>query len=208
VNGRAARAVRFASTARLLSWLAGAVGLGAMLLFLFQAGLFSALVPKEKLDVPVIENPDSISATASTVTGLDRQNQPYEVTAKRGRQDPVKPNIVYLEDIGAVFRKPGGKVYNVTASSGVYDDKLKEVELEGDVVISEGTSFTARTQKAHIKIETKAIMSDDPVSVDMAGGGTIESNGMQITDDGAQILFLNGVKARFGAATGKGDQTP
>ncbi len=85
-NGRAARAVRFASAARLLSYVAGAIGAGAFLLFLFQAGLFSALMPKEKLDVPVIENPDSISARTSTVTGLDRQNQPYEVTAKRGRR--------------------------------------------------------------------------------------------------------------------------
>ena len=57
-NGRAARAVRFASTARLLSYLAGAIGVGAFLLFLFQAGLFSAFMPKEKLNVPVIENPE------------------------------------------------------------------------------------------------------------------------------------------------------
>jgi lipopolysaccharide export system protein LptC len=207
-NGRAARAVRFASTARLLSYLAGAIGIGAFLLFLFQAGLFSAFMPKEKLNVPVIENPDSITARTSTVTGLDQENQPYEVTAKRGRQDAVKPNIVYLDDIAAVFRKPGGKVYNVTAASGIYDDKAKDVNLEGHVVISEATSFTARMEKAYVQIETKAMTSDVPVTVDMVGGGTIAANGMQITNDGTKILFLNGVKARFGAETGKGDQTP
>ena len=129
------------------------------------------------------------------------------MTAKRGRQDAVKPNIVHLEDIEAVFRKPGGKVYNVTSASGVYDDKAKDVDLEGQVVISEATTFTARMEKAYVQIETKAMTSDVPVTVDMVGGGTIAANGMQITDDGTKILFLNGVKARFGAETGKGDQT-
>ena len=40
------------------------------------------------------------------------------------------------------------------------------------------------------------------------GSGTVNANGMQITDDGARILFLNGVKARFTAAEGKGDDNP
>ena len=38
--------------------------------------------------------------------------------------------------------------------------------------------------------------------------GTINANGMQITDDGARILFLNGVRTRFDAPQTKGDANP
>ena len=46
-----------------------------------------------------------------------------------------------------------------------------------------------------------------PVSVTFTTG-TVNANAMQITDDGARILFLNGVKARFTAPEGKGDTNP
>jgi lipopolysaccharide export system protein LptC len=208
-SDRTTRAIRLATAARLFSWVAGAIGLAAIGLFLFQAGLFSALAPKEKIAKPVIEDPDTITARTSTVTGLDQQNQPYEITARHGRQDPVKANIIYLDDIGAKFRKADGKVYEVNALTGVYDDTSKEVDLKGGVVIREASSFVARMDRAHVKIESKTMASDSPVEVDMNGGGTIAAHGMQITDDGAKILFLNGVKARFGATdVVKGDQTP
>ncbi len=45
----------------------------------------------------------------------------------------------------------------LTSASGVYDDKAKDVNLEGQVVISEATTFTARMEKAYVQIETKAI---------------------------------------------------
>ncbi len=75
------------------------------------------------------------------------------------------------------------------------------------MTITEGARFVARMAKAHVVVEQKSLTSDVPVDVTM-GGGTIKANGLQITDDGARILFLNGVKARFRADAEKGDQTP
>ena len=200
-------AARRSAIARILSWLAAAIGLGAVVLFLVQAGLFSLLAPKEEIARPVIDNPEEISANNSTVNGLDRQNQPYQVTARRGRQDKDKPNIVYLEEVGATFNKTDGRTYAMSALKGVYDTKIKEMDLTGNVNIREGERFVARMEQAHVTVETKALTSTVPVDVSFAGG-MVHANGMQITDDGARILFLNGVKARFGAETAKGDQTP
>ncbi len=58
--------------------------------------------------------------------------------------------------------------------------------------------------KAHVVVEEKKLTSDAPVAVTLADG-TIEANGLEITNDGKTILFLNGVKARFAAwrATGR-----
>ena len=46
------------------------------------------------------------------------------------------------------------------------------------------------------QLEKKNLVSNVPVVVEM-GAGTIHANGMQMSNDGNTILFLNGVKARF-----------
>ena len=56
-------------------------------------------------------------------------------------------------------------------------------------------------------VEEKRLVSESPVAVTF-GSGTVNANGMQITDDGERILFLNGVKARFDAPQAKGDVIP
>jgi hypothetical protein len=45
-----------------------------------------------------------------------------------------------------------------------------------------------------------------PVLVEM-DSGTITANGLKISNDGKNILFLNGVKARFTETVKKGDNT-
>jgi hypothetical protein len=46
-----------------------------------------------------------------------------------------------------------------------------------------------------------------PVVVEM-GAGTIHANGLQVSNDGNNIKFLNGVKARFNQTMTNGDKTP
>lgn len=204
---RANRALRFATLARWMSWAAAAIGIGMVALFLVQAGLFGALMPEEKPAPAFTGDPDEATAADSTITGLDKQNLPYQVKAKRGWQDKDKPNLVHMESIDATFGKAGGKSYLMVSNTGIYDTKTKELDLEGAIAISEGSRFTARMEKAHMVVESKELSANVPVDVEM-GGGTIRANGLQITDDGAKILFLNGVKARFGAEAQKGDQVP
>ena len=84
---------------------------------------------------------------------------------------------------------------------------MHTMDLRGDVVISQGTRFTARMEKAHVLVKEKSLSSDVPVAVTLADG-FINANALRITNDGANILFLNGVKARFGAKVDKGDAAP
>ena len=70
------------------------------------------------------------------------------------------------------------------------------LDLEGNVTIVEKDRFTATMDKAHVVVEEKKLTSDVPVDVQFTSG-SIQANGVQITDDGRHILFLNGVKARF-----------
>lgn len=203
---RAAGALRWARIARALSWLAGLGGLAFVAVFLAQAGLFATLLPKPPEPTPAV-NPDQISATGSTVTGKDNENQPYSVKAERGWQDDKVLTRVHLEKVEGTFRKKTGEDYTLTADTGLYDTDVKALDLSGNVVIVQKDRFTARMDKAHVVVAEKRLESASPVTVDMPAG-RIEANGLQITNDGARILFLNGVKARFDGQASKGDQTP
>jgi lipopolysaccharide export system protein LptC len=204
---QARKAVRRAGLARAMTWLASALGLGFVLVFLAQAGLFASLMPEEPRAPTAQTRPDQIAATASTVSGLDREQQPYEVTARRGWQDEATPTLVHLEGPEGRFRRAAGTEYTITAKTGRYDTETRQLDLSGDVVLAQKDRFTARMEKANVVVEEKRLVSAGPVAVTF-GAGTVNANGMQITDDGRRILFLNGVKARFDAPQAKGDVIP
>ncbi|MFM8745237.1 MAG: LPS export ABC transporter periplasmic protein LptC [Aestuariivirga sp.] len=201
----AGRALRTASLARFFSWLAAAIGIGFVVLFLAQAGLFRALMPKqEAAPAPVVE-PDRITADSSTVTGIDDERQPYEVKAKRGWQDEKMPNLVFLEAPQGKFQRASGGALTISAAAGKYDTENKTLKLKNNVVLAQGSRFAARMDEAQITVREKKLLSNSKVRATFGPGGTVEANGIQISDDGARILFLNGVRARFDATSGKGD---
>jgi lipopolysaccharide export system protein LptC len=203
---QARKAVRRAGLARGLTWLAAALGIAFVGAFLLQAGLFTAMLPSEPRP-PAPPRADQIVATQSTVTGMDREQQPYEVTARRGWQDEKTPSLVHLEAPEGVFQRAGGAQYMIRADTGLYDTEARKLDLAGNVMLEQKDRFKARMDSANIVVEEKSLVSRSPVAVTF-GSGTVNANAMQITDDGARILFLNGVKARFEPPQAKGDIIP
>ena len=106
-----------------------------------------------------------------------------------------------------LLQRAGGAKYSITGTTGLYDTEAKTLDLDGNVIVQQQDRFTARMDKAHIVVKDKTLTSDTAVTASFASG-TVDANGMQITDDGNRILFLNGVKARFTAREGKGDTNP
>jgi lipopolysaccharide export system protein LptC len=207
IDQAAGRALRFARFSKALVWLVAMAIAAIIALFLAQAGLFALLLPSDVVPPVPVTNPDQITAVTSTVHGVDRENQPYEVTAARGWQDEAIPTLVHLETVDGRFRRATGAEYTVQADTGAYDTKVKTLDLAGNVVIVQKDRFTARMDKAHVVVEEKKLTSDVPVDVSFATG-SVRANGIEITDDGARILFRNGVKAAFNAVPAKGDAKP
>jgi lipopolysaccharide export system protein LptC len=198
-------AARRARLAPILSWIAVACGLGLVLLFALQSGMFSALLPKTVQQPPTVGMPEQISGQKSRIAGFDRQLQPYEITADEGYEDKTNANLAHLKTVVGNFRKANGQSYQLLSATGLYNSKTKDMELQGGVKILQADHFTTTMDKAHVNVETKDLVSDVPVLVVMPTG-TIKANGMKITNDGNNIVFLNGVKAQFEQASDKGDE--
>jgi lipopolysaccharide export system protein LptC len=198
-------AARRARLAPLLSRLAAGIAVLLVLLFAYQSGMFSSLVPKPVQPALKVDNPEQITGESSRIAGFDRQHQPYEITAQKGLQDKVNQNLVHLEQVLGTFNKPNGAPYQMQSTTGLYDSKSKGLDLTGVVKIIQSGRFTATMDKAHVNVETKDMDSNVPVTVEMSNG-TITANGMKVSNDGKTIVFLNGVKARFDQADKKGDE--
>ena len=151
--------------------------------------------------------PEQIAGAFARVAGIDRENQPYVITAKKGYQDKETAELVHMEDLTGTFQRQSSQPFELFSKTGLYHSKVKEMDLEGNVRIVEKGRFTATMAKAHVELEKKNLVSDVPVVVEM-DTGTITANGMQVSNDGNNIKFLNGVKARFNQTMTKGDTTP
>ena len=200
-------AARRARLAPLLSWAALAFGLGLIIVFFVQAGFFTALLPKPKPVPLTVEMPDQIAGVFARIAGVDRENQPYVVTAKKGYQDKETADLVHMEDLTGTFKRKSRQPFELFSKTGLYHSKAKTMDLEGSVRIVEEGRFTATMEKAHVELESKNLVSNVPVVVEM-DAGTINANGLQVSNDGNNIKFLNGVKARFNQTMQKGDKTP
>lgn len=175
--------------------------------FIYQAGLFQALAPRQAEPGLAVPAPGETTISGSRATGFDRENQPYDVTASSARQDEKEPDRVHLQDVAGTFKRASGEVFKLTAKQALYNTSARELDLEGDVTLESEGRFTARMEKAHVVVADKTLTSDTPVAVDL-GSGQINANGVKIADDGKRIVFSNGVRAKFKAKGQQGDGTP
>ena len=199
--------MRAAARARLAPYVSAAFGLiavGLLLAFLYQTGAFSSKTkPVDEAVVPA----DHVTVSTSTITGLDSQQRPYSISAKTAIQDKDEPKLIKLDTVSGATNRKNGEAITFQSQKGLYNSDVKTLDLDTEVIIQSGDRFTARMDKAHVVVAEKRLTSNVPVVVEMSNG-TINANGVEITNDGNNILFLNGVKAQFGSSKSQGDSTP
>jgi lipopolysaccharide export system protein LptC len=200
-RGRTARAARRARMAPYVSGAFGGIVLLLLLAFLYQTGAFS---PSPKQPDQIALSHDQVTVVDSTITGLDSQNQPYSISARNAVQDKDKPNFIALDTVSGATNRSNGEAIIFESRKGLYNSDVKTLDLDTDVVVKSAGRFTARMDKAHVIVGEKRLTSNVPVAVELSNG-RIDANGVEITNDGNNILFLNGVKAHFTNTKSQGD---
>lgn len=186
----------------LVGLLALAALVGFLGLFVWQAGVLAPGAPQQSSVTAPVEKPDQITAANASIAGRDKNNLPYEIKARSGEQDKVVEHVVLMQSVESRFERATGSSINIASDTGRYDRKSKDLVLTGNVLIREGTRFSAHMDKASINTDDQTLVSQSPVKVDMQGG-MIEAESLTVSGNGTRILFKGGVKARFTSKTAK-----
>jgi lipopolysaccharide export system protein LptC len=124
------------------------------------------------------------------LTGFDRNNRQYALTADRAIQALTNPNAVRLEAIKARVSMQDRSSAVVTADSGDYDHKEQTLKLHGGVAVDSSDGYLLRMTGASIDLGAGTLASANPVAVLYEDSRTV---GDSISvKKGGQIVVLQG----------------
>lgn len=130
-------------------------------LVMVAALIAGSLFTKQILWTPIsaINMTDIVSnqfkMTRASFAGTDTNGEPFKLYAASARQEYEKPDIIFLNDVsGTITRMSGGEKItdNISANSGQYNRKKKNVRLLGNVRVDSSNGDKLRTDELVIKL--------------------------------------------------------
>ena len=171
-----------------------ALPVAAVLLFLTVA-LWRDLVPNpqliglEEAALPASEV-EELTMIRPRFDGLDKDGQPYTLTADRANQASEEGELIYLVQPAADITLTSGDWVAVSASGGRFYRLEKRLELEGNVSLFHDDGYELQTPAAEVDFDSGVIVSDAGVS-GQGPRGELEAEGMRVTEDG-KVVTLTG----------------
>jgi lipopolysaccharide export system protein LptC len=185
---RHSRWVRFAKVAIPLGALVGMAGVGVL-------AYYNPFQQIENLSFDSIGvSGTNVTMESPKLTGFKNDNRPYEVTASAATQDVRKPDLVQLKDLKArIVTDERGSVARLQADSGVLDTKREQMRLRQNIVVTTDAGHEVKLRTAFVRFKAGSVVSKDPVTVSF-GNGTIEAEGLDVTDNGKIMSFKGRVR--------------
>lgn len=120
--------------------------------------------------------------------GTDRRNQPFAVTADLAKSTSLGSSNVELEMPKADLGMNDGSSMMLTANSGVFDQTVKTLKLQGAVNLFHDSGYEFRTAAADVDFTSGTASGTKPVD-GQGPFGQLYGEGFRITDDGKRLLF-------------------
>ena len=132
------------------------------------------------------------------LTGFrNKDGRPYEVTATAAFQDVRKPSVIELKDMKAKVTLDGGSgLAHLVSTSGVFDTAKEHLELSQDIRITTDRGDEVLLKTASVDLKAGTMISNDPVRI-TTPSGTVEADGVRVSDNGHTIVFTGRVRTMF-----------
>jgi len=148
---------------------------------------------------PISFSGTKVTMESPKMTGFHKDKRPYEVTATSAIQDVRKPNVIELNQMrGRLVIDDNGTAARLEAATGVFDTTREHLDLRQDVRITTDSGHEARLKSAAIDFKAGTVLSREAVTVTLTDG-TIEAQGLEISDNGRVLTFIGRVHAVFEA---------
>ena len=151
------------------------------------------LIPDERnlgLDFSKIarEQAKTLNMLNAHYSGVDENNQPFNVTADMATQAPGNKDVIELQHPEANIKTTGGEVVALSARIGHYDREVETLDLNGTVHLTHDKGFEITTESATVDLKDGSAAGDDAVS-GQGPAGELQSEGFRLREKGQIIIF-------------------
>jgi lipopolysaccharide export system protein LptC len=161
----------------------------------FLATYFNPLRMLAKLPINIgdlVVSGTKITMEKPHLSGFTRDSRAYELSADAAAQDLTKPDIVELHNIHAKIEMQDKSTLQMTAVTGIYNNKGETLKLDRNIELSSSTGYAGHLSEAMIDIRKGYVVSNKPVQVKLLQG-TLDANRLEIIDSGNLVRFDGGV---------------
>ena len=130
---------------------------------------------------------------------------PASVKAQRDVEDraiKLGNERIELQGVHATVKMQEQGLIDITAASGVYQNKTEQLTLRDNIVLTSTSGYAGYFSEALIDIRSGRVISEKPVRVKLTNG-VLNANRLEIVESGALMKFEGGVVVHmnFGGET-------
>lgn len=136
--------------------------------------------------------PEGLRIDSPRLSGFDKQDRAYEVSAREAVQNLKMPDLVKLDRIDARLGAGGADWTRVNAQRGIYDGGRQRMTLDKGIRVESSKGYTATLDGAYVDFDSGVISSSSPSEVQL-DANRLTANHMIVRDKGNTIELKNGV---------------
>ncbi len=121
-------------------------------------------------------------------SGVDENNQPFNVAADLATQTPDNEDVVELQHPKADIRTTDGDLVALSARVGHYHRKEETLDLAGKVHLVHDNGFDIVTESARVDLKNGSAAGDTAVS-GQGPSGELQAEGFRLRERGQVIVF-------------------
>ncbi|AIK96481.1 LPS export ABC transporter periplasmic protein LptC [Candidatus Odyssella acanthamoebae] len=133
---------------------------------------------------------DSIANEARDIyfDGVDKNNQPYTLTAKQGTE--FKEGTVELTMPTLTLKLNSGQTVVLRSDKAILYKEQQKIELIDHVVLTHTTGYEFTTEKAWLDMKTSTAFGHDPIAGTGPQGQLYAKGGFKLSDKGEKVSFI------------------
>ena len=134
------------------------------------------------------EQAKTLNMLNARYSGVDDNNQPFNIAADLATQAPDNENVVELQHPKADVTTTDGDFVTLSARVGHYYREEERLDLTGKVHLTHDKGFDVVTESATVDLKNGTAAGDTPVSGE-GPSGQLQSEGFRLRDRGNVIVF-------------------
>jgi lipopolysaccharide export system protein LptC len=132
------------------------------------------------------------------LTGFDKQNRSYRVSAETASQKLTSPDEVELTKVVADIHAPDRGEITIVAGGGILDNSEDRLSLYDGVEVESADGYRILLEDVEVHTKEQRLASDSPVTVIYSEGQTT-ADSLRVTEGGKLVVLEGRVRTTYTA---------